>query len=448
MPQPFKNAVITNAGASLLTQAQAGEITIEFTRMVTGNGTYTTQEKTLAALQAMTALKAQKNSYTLSNIDIFTERSVKITALITNQDPVTGQTLVSEGYYINEVGLYAKPHGESESGEEVLYSIAVTAGESGDFMPPYNNYNPAQIIQEFIITVDNAANVTINTFGAALLVEDANRTYMPKSGGEFTGNIHFVSEEPEISTNSHYIQAYNNGSNFMWIVSRHPWVGLRIVSWEDLKGKYGAVSDTYDNVSDLGLSDKRWKQLYAANSTISTSDRSEKREISYIGKDRGYDTEMSDSQLIELIMGIKPAVFKRTNGESGRPHHGMISQDIEELILSLGIDHAGFIKSPVKKQVEVYEVDGKEVMRRDLEGVPDEEMQEEIQKEYGEDVKKRIVEETVEGEFKYGLRYEEFIGDIIRFCQILKNENGQLKEEIQAIKSDMQLLKTKDVDSM
>lgn len=173
MPQPFNNAVMTNKGAQLLTRAQAGEIKIEFTRMVTGNGTYSAQEKTLASLQARTALKALKNSYKLSRVFVFSEHSVKVTALITNQDPVTRETLVSAGYYINEVGLYAKPAGAGD-GQEVLYSIAVTAGDNGDFMPPYNGYNPAQITQDFFVTVDNSATVTINTAGAALLVEDAN----------------------------------------------------------------------------------------------------------------------------------------------------------------------------------------------------------------------------------------------------------------------------------
>lgn len=62
MPQPFNNAVMTNGGARLLTRAQAGEIKIEFTRIVTGSGTYTAAEKELAALQARTALKAQKTA--------------------------------------------------------------------------------------------------------------------------------------------------------------------------------------------------------------------------------------------------------------------------------------------------------------------------------------------------------------------------------------------------
>lgn len=174
MPQPFNNAVMTNAGARLLTRAQAGEIKIEFTRIAVGNGNYTAAEKTLDALQKRTALKSLKNSYTLSDVDVFSDYSVKVTALITNLDPVTRKVLVKQGYYINEMGLYAKPAGEPDSAE-VLYSITVTAGENGDFMPPYNGYNPAQIIQDYFATVDNSAEVTINSAGAALLAEDANK---------------------------------------------------------------------------------------------------------------------------------------------------------------------------------------------------------------------------------------------------------------------------------
>lgn len=174
MPQPFNNAVMTNAGARLLTRAQAGEIKIEFTRIAVGNGEYTADEKTLAALQKQTALKSLKNSYTLSDIDVFSDYSVKVTALITNQDPVTGQTLVTAGYYINEMGLFAKEK-DGEDSTEVLYSITTTSGENGDFMPPYNGYNPAQITQDYFATVNNSAEVTIVSTGAALLAEDANK---------------------------------------------------------------------------------------------------------------------------------------------------------------------------------------------------------------------------------------------------------------------------------
>jgi len=160
MPQPFNNAVLTNAGARLLTSAQAGETKIEFTRIAVGRGSYTKEEKMLSSLQDMEALKSLRNSYPLSNIEIYSDYSVKLRALITNQDPATGEILVTQGYYINEMGLYAKPVG-TEDDSEILYSIVVTSGENGDFMPPYNGYNPVQIIQDYFVTVNNSAEVTM-----------------------------------------------------------------------------------------------------------------------------------------------------------------------------------------------------------------------------------------------------------------------------------------------
>lgn len=174
MPQPFKNAVLTNGGAQLLTRAQAGEISIEFTRIAVGNGTYCSEEKMIEVMQNKDSLKVEKNSYALSNIYIFSEHSVKVTALITNQDPVSGEVLVNAGYYINEMGLYARVKGDEKNETEVLYSITVTeADENGDFMPPYNGYNAVQIIQDYYVTVNNSAEVTIQLgAGAAILDED------------------------------------------------------------------------------------------------------------------------------------------------------------------------------------------------------------------------------------------------------------------------------------
>lgn len=173
MPQLFNNAVMTNKGANLLVRAQTGQIKLQFTRMAVGNGTYASSEKTIQALQKTTKLKSQKNAYALSAVNVYSEHSVKVTALITNYDAVKQSVLVSAGYYINEIGLFAKPQGAADS-EEVLYSIAVVAGDNGDFMPPYNGYNPAQIVQDYYATVDNSTQVTIHTAGAALLASEAN----------------------------------------------------------------------------------------------------------------------------------------------------------------------------------------------------------------------------------------------------------------------------------
>ncbi len=173
MPQLFNNAVMTNKGANLLVRAQAGQIKLQFTRMAVGNGTYASSEKTIQALQKAIKLKSQKNAYALSAVNVYSEHSVKVTALITNYDSVKQSVLVSAGYYINEIGLFAKPQGAADS-EEVLYSIAVVAGDNGDFMPPYNGYNPAQIVQDYYATVDNSTQITIQTAGAALLASEAN----------------------------------------------------------------------------------------------------------------------------------------------------------------------------------------------------------------------------------------------------------------------------------
>lgn len=170
MPQPFNPAVMTNAGAQLLTRAQAGEITLEFTRMAIGDGAYSTSEKTVSALQARTALKHLRNSYALSGVTRATPTAVRVTALLSNYDSVSQQPLVTSGYNINELGLYARPKGSTAG--EVLYSIAVTSGAAGDYMPPYNGYNPAQITQDYYATVDNSGSTTINTSGAAVLVDD------------------------------------------------------------------------------------------------------------------------------------------------------------------------------------------------------------------------------------------------------------------------------------
>lgn len=171
MPQPFGKAVMTNAGARLLLRAQAGEAGIEFTRIAVGDGIYTAEEKTMQALQQLEALKSEKNSYPVSNKEIDSVHSVKVTALITNQDPQTGKPLVHTGYFINETGLFAKEQG-GDGSTEVLYSIVTAAGENGDFLPPYNGYCPVQIIQDYYVTVSNSAEVTIQTSGAFVLAQD------------------------------------------------------------------------------------------------------------------------------------------------------------------------------------------------------------------------------------------------------------------------------------
>lgn len=158
----------------------------------------------------------------------------------------------------------------------------------------------------------------------------------------------------------------------------------------------------------------RWNQIYAVNGTIQTSDRKEKKEISYIGQKSGYeDTNMTDMQLVQLILGLKPVIFKRKNGESDRPHHGIIAQDFEKLMEEIGLnDHAAFIKSPKTEEIETIKEDGS----------------------------KEIKTQEIPGEYMYGIRYEEFISDLIRFCQLLKDENNRQQKKIEDLEKRMEIL--------
>lgn len=130
-----------------------------------------------------------------------------------------------------------------------------------------------------------------------------------------------------------------------------------------------------DNSYTLGYSGYRWKQVYAAAGSISTSDRNAKKDI----------TEL-DNQSYDFVMGLKPSKYRFIENESNRIHYGLIAQDVEEVLGNLGIatsDFAGFVKSP---KVQVDESTRKETV--------------------------------IDGEYEYGLRYEEFIAPIIKVLQM------------------------------
>ena len=203
MPQPFQNAVVTDEGIKLVTKSLAGEAKIEFTKISIGDGMYSQEEMTVARLQERKDLKSCRNIYGLSNIEIFSENSVKVTALITNQNPVTEEALIESGYFINEIGLYAKEKDGTEE-TEILYSIAITDGEKGDFIPAYNGDNSAKIIQDFYATVGNTKEVVIkDTPDAVALEKDFIKvkneipSLMKKTGDSKENFVTFISKDEE-----------------------------------------------------------------------------------------------------------------------------------------------------------------------------------------------------------------------------------------------------------
>lgn len=165
MPMPFQKAVTTEKGVELLNRSQAGEGVITFLAIATGSGVYSETEKSPESLKKSTNLKVSKNFYKISEVRKENTNSIKITAVIGNQDPVTKEAVVTEGYNINEIGLFAKIEGDSEN---TLLSIAVTSGEHGDFLPAFTGKETAQIIQNYIVSISNDLEISLKYSDAAV----------------------------------------------------------------------------------------------------------------------------------------------------------------------------------------------------------------------------------------------------------------------------------------
>lgn len=134
----------------------------------------------------------------------------------------------------------------------------------------------------------------------------------------------------------------------------------------------GHLMPMQDGMYNIGFSNFRWNVICLQSPPMVTSDRTKKEEINY-GLDR-YEA---------FFDTLRPASFRFVDGQSGRTHLGMVSQDIEEELEATGLtdmDFAGFIRSP----------------RRDKKG------------------------NEIEGELDYMLRYEEFIPLCVDQIQKLK----------------------------
>ena len=220
-----------------------------------------------------------------------------------------------------------------------------------------------------------------------------------------TDNINATISAQHGYSSSKLPQIYGNGSVLQLGVDTNAAVGVA------LQG--GVFREAGDGSLNLGNGSHRWAVVYAKTGSINTSDRNEKNTIADI------DPEQAE----KLIMGLKPSTFKFNDGTSGRTHWGLISQDIEELLPQIGmsdLDFAGFIKSP---KTEDYYEDVSET-------VTDEETGEEKTV-----TRKELKTRTIEGEYIYSLRYDEFIAPLICMVQKQQRQIQDLERRLSALES-------------
>ena len=153
----FGSAVITNGGADLLARVMADGRQMEFTALTIGDGVYTQEEKAISALQAMSALKNQRLSFAFSSVAPYSETAVCLKAVVSN-------ITVTSGFYINEVGIWAKD-ATDENADPILYSIVVA--NTADYLPAYNGSTPSTIEQDWYTTLSNTATATISVSSSA-----------------------------------------------------------------------------------------------------------------------------------------------------------------------------------------------------------------------------------------------------------------------------------------
>ena len=268
--------------------------------------------------------------------------------------------------------------------------------------------------EAFIMTVymanwkDNSIQVFCNYTGSKMYwrtwqaygdVWGAWRQVIGSNGGNATINNRLQ------LTGTQYPQIYGNGTSLQLGVDTNAAVGVV------LQG--GVFREAGDGSLNLGNGSHRWAVVYAKTGSINTSDRNEKNTIADI------DPEQAE----KLIMGLKPSTFKFNDGTSGRTHWGLISQDIEELLPQIGmsdLDFAGFIKSP---KTEDYYEDVPET-------VTDEENGEEKTV-----TRKELKTRTIEGEYIYSLRYDEFIAPLICMVQKQQKQIENLERRLSALEN-------------
>lgn len=229
-----------------------------------------------------------------------------------------------------------------------------------------------------------------------------------------TDNINATISARHQYTSSSYPQIYGNGILQLGGDSRNEYgVVLRSNGTDEANAFRPSVNAGTTGHLYLGTANQKWRAVYAQNGAIQTSDRNAKHDI----------TDLDPEKITAFIMGLKPSSYVFNDADSGRTHWGLISQDIEELFPQLGMtsmDFAGFIKSP--KTEDYYE------------DVPETVTDEETGAEKTV-TRKELKTRTVEGEYIYSLRYDEFIAPLICMVQKQQRQIEDLERRLSALES-------------
>lgn len=139
----YMGLTLTKKGRSLQAKAQTG-VKLEFTKVMLGDGLLPAG----TAIDSLTKLIAPKMTFNIQEMTVVGDGTSRVRTVIQNE-------AVNTGFFIREVGVYAKDPQEGE----ILYSIT-NSGDQSEWLPPKEGPRIVEIILDLITVIGNAANVT------------------------------------------------------------------------------------------------------------------------------------------------------------------------------------------------------------------------------------------------------------------------------------------------
>lgn len=155
----WSGLILTAKGQQLEAEMRAGQRLINFTKMKIGSGVPT------GDVEHMTDLVNPKKEILLSGKRVVSNTMLQLTAILTNTD-------VTEGFTVNELGVYANDSKDSGY-REVLYGVIIDP--KGDYLSAAGGALAESLIFNVLIGTSNAANITATlTPDGLLTVEQLN----------------------------------------------------------------------------------------------------------------------------------------------------------------------------------------------------------------------------------------------------------------------------------
>ena len=273
--------------------------------------------------------------------------------------------------------------------------------------------SPKGVQWEFDCFNENFRLFNYNSYKDFVITRDEGDVHLPN-------NLYLGASAPILKLNNLYIHR-NGGSNCETHIygntASYPHIMLR--QYSNAFQFLPHTNYEIDNGSHIGHSQYRFgagyfTDVYNSSGAITTSDRNKKHDIE----------EITDEFSEKIVDGLIPSSFKFNDGSSGRTHFGIIAQDLEKLLESLGIsttDFAPLVKEYPDKEVEIENPDYDE---------NDEKSQKYIKK----------LEKDYDAEPIYNVRYEEFIMILVKYCQGLKKKDLDLEKRLSELEEKVNKL--------